>query len=85
MKDLFFFICFILIFLCSFSITSWSLITSESQIKWNYGKDGQLHNVTVTFAGHNSSAWQIFRDITHYGVWKVFGQVDPIGRCYFLR
>ncbi len=81
MRDLFFFICFILVFLCGFSITSWSLITSASQLQWNYGEDGKLVNVTVTVAGNNTWTWQILRDITQYGVWKVFGQVDPIGRC----
>jgi hypothetical protein len=82
MKDLFFFICFIVIFLCGFSITSWSLINAASQVKWIYSDDGQLLNVTVTLVGSNSSTWQMFRDITHYGVWKVFGQVDPIGKYY---
>jgi hypothetical protein len=80
MKDLFFFICFILIFLCAFSITSWSLITSASQVNWIYSDDGQLVNVTVTVLRNSSWTWHILRDITHYGVWKVFGQIDPIGR-----
>ena len=80
MKDLFFFICFILIFLCGFSITSWSLITSASQIKWIYNDNGQLLNATVIFNENNSWTWKILRDITHYGVWKIFGQVEPIGK-----
>ncbi len=83
MKDLFFFICFILIFLCGFSITSWSLITSASQIKWIYSDDGHLLNVTVTMDANSSWTWHLVREITHYGVWKVFGQVDPIGRYHF--
>ncbi|CAF0814171.1 unnamed protein product [Adineta steineri] len=78
MKDLFFFVCFILIFLCGFSITSWSLITSASQVHWIYSDDGQLVNVTVSMHRNNSWTWKLIRDITHYGVWKVFGQVDPI-------
>jgi hypothetical protein len=82
MKDLFFFVCFILIFLCGFSITSWSLITSASQVHWIYSDDGHLVNVTVALAGNNSWTWQLLRDIIHYGVWKVFGQVDPIGKYY---
>lgn len=82
MRDLFFFICFILVFLCGFSITSWSLITSASQLEWIYGDDGKLVNVTVTLAGNNSWTWQVLKDITQYGVWKVFGQIDPIGRYY---
>ena len=80
MKDLFFFICFILIFLCAFSITSWSLITSASQVNWVYSDDGQLVNVTMTLVRNSSWTWHILRDITQYGVWKIFGQIDPIGR-----
>ena len=84
MRDLFFFICFILVFLCAFSITSWSLITSASQIKWVYNNDGQLLNVTLTVDRRKSWTWKVLRDITHYGVWKVFGQVDPIGKQTFF-
>ncbi|CAF5169359.1 unnamed protein product, partial [Rotaria sp. Silwood1] len=36
MKDLFFFVCFILIFLLAFSIASWSLITTHDQVYWYY-------------------------------------------------
>ncbi|CAF1309475.1 unnamed protein product [Adineta steineri] len=78
MRDLFFFICFILVFLCGFSITSWSLITSASQINWIYDDDGQLLNVTVSVDRKSAWTWKLLRDIAHYGVWKVFGQVDPI-------
>jgi hypothetical protein len=49
-----------------------------------YGDDGKLVNVTVTIAGNNSWTWQMLRDITHYGVWKVFGQIDPIGITIFF-
>jgi len=84
MKDLLFFVFFILIFLCAFSITSWLLITSASKIQWAYSDDGQIRNATVTLVGNHSWTWQLLRDITHYSVWKVFGQVDRIGRCYFL-
>ncbi len=84
MKDLFFFVCFILIFLCAFSITSWSLLTSASKVNWDYGNDGQLVNVTMNTNGNSSWSWQLLRNITHYGVWKIFGQVDPIGKCFVL-
>ena len=80
MKDLLFFICFILIFLCAFSVTSWSLISSVSQVHWNYSDDGRLLNVTLTSSEHGVWTWKMLRDITNYGVWKVFGQVDPIGQ-----
>ncbi|CAF1465303.1 unnamed protein product, partial [Rotaria sordida] len=48
MKDLIFFICFILIFLFAFSIASWALITTNSQVYWHYSSDGSLSNVTVS-------------------------------------
>ena len=82
MKDLLFFVCFILIFLFGFSITSWSLITTTSQVGWIYDSQGQLQNVTVKHQGANGFTWKLLREITNYGVWKVFGQVDPIGRSY---
>ena len=85
MKDLFFFVCFILIFLCAFSITSWSLITSASQVKWIYNNDGKLSNVTAIERKNNSWSWKLLRNITHFGVWKVFAQVEPIGRYYFCK
>ncbi|CAF4854401.1 unnamed protein product [Rotaria sp. Silwood1] len=78
MKDLLFFVCFILIFLLAFSITSWSLITTDNQVFWYYGSDGSLTNVTVAGGGSGLWTWQLLRDVTNYGVWKVFGQVDPI-------
>jgi hypothetical protein len=34
---------------------------------------------------NSSWTWQLVREITHYGVWKVFGQVDPIGRYHFYH
>jgi hypothetical protein len=85
MKDLTFFLCFIFIFLCGFSVTSWSLINSASQVNWIYDDNGHLVNVTVTMAGNNTWTWQVLRDITHYGIWKVFGQVDPIGNYFFFQ
>ena len=80
MKDLVFIVCFILIFLFGFSITSWSLILTSSQLHWHYNDDGQLTNVTVVANETNGMSWTLLRDITNYGVWKVFGQVDIIGR-----
>ncbi|UJR27965.1 hypothetical protein I4U23_009223 [Adineta vaga] len=78
MRDLLFFICFILIFLLGFSIASWSLITTNDQVTWNYDNDGTLSNATVTNGGSGLWKWQLIRDVMNYGVWKVFGQVDPI-------
>ncbi|CAF1005183.1 unnamed protein product [Adineta steineri] len=78
MKDLLFFICFILIFLCGFSIASWSLINTKSQINWIYDDHGNLLNITVNTMEHKSWSWQLIKDIINHGIWKVFGQIDPI-------
>lgn len=80
MKDLFFFVCFILIFLLGFSITSWSLIMTSSQLTWHYNDQGRLLNVTVVANETHGITWKLLRDVTNYGVWKVFGQVDIVGR-----
>ncbi|CAF4937544.1 unnamed protein product, partial [Rotaria sp. Silwood1] len=73
MKDLLFFVCFILIFFLGYSISSWSLITTDNQVSWNYSSDG-----SVTGDGSGLWTWQLLRDVTNFGVWKIFGQVDPI-------
>ncbi|CAF1605995.1 unnamed protein product [Adineta ricciae] len=78
MKDLLFFICFILIFLCGFSIASWSLISTTEELDWNYDPNGNLMNVTINISGRNSLSWQLAKDIINYGIWKVFGQIDLI-------
>jgi hypothetical protein len=79
MKDLLFFVYFILIFLFGFSITSWSLISTPHQVKWNYNKDGDLINIIIVDTETHIN-WKLLRDITNYGVWKVFAQVDIIGK-----
>jgi hypothetical protein len=80
MKDLLFFVCFILIFLLGFSVASWSLITTTSQVTWNYNADGSLSSATVIDDGSGLWSWDLLRNVTDYGVWKIFGQVDPIGK-----
>ncbi|CAF1182602.1 unnamed protein product, partial [Didymodactylos carnosus] len=72
------FICFILIFLFSFSITSMSLLTTTSQVTWMYTDDGQLFNATVSVNGSGTETWnwQLLRDVITWGIWKVFGQID---------
>ncbi len=79
MKDLLFFVCFILIFLFGFSITSWALLTTSSQVHWSYNSKGELTNVTITDDSIHAWNWKLLRDVTNYGVWKVFGQVDLVG------
>ncbi|CAF4335866.1 unnamed protein product, partial [Didymodactylos carnosus] len=78
MKDMVFFVCFILIFLFGFSITSWSLITTTAQVNWTYTDDGKLYNTTVVNGGSGLWTWRYLRNVINYGIWKVFGQVDPI-------
>jgi hypothetical protein len=78
MKDLMFFVCFLLIFLLGFSIASWSLINTTNQVFWNYTDDGSSFNVTLENGGTGLWNWEIIRDVTNYGIWKIFGQIDPI-------
>ncbi|CAF1526665.1 unnamed protein product, partial [Adineta steineri] len=78
MRDLLFFICFIMIFLYGFAVASWSLIDTTNQVLWNYNNDGTLYNVSTANGGNDLWTWQTIRDVTNYGIWKVFGQVDPI-------
>lgn len=80
MKDLLFFVCFLWIFLCAFSITSWALISSASQVNWIYDDRGRLINVTRNYDDNQQRTGRIFRDLINHGVWKIFGQVDPIGK-----
>jgi hypothetical protein len=80
MKDLLFFVCFILIFLFGFSITSWALIMTSSQVTWVYNDKGNLINITVIDDDTRKISWKLLRDITNYGVWKVFGQVELVGK-----
>jgi len=84
MKDLLFFVCFILIFLFGFSITSWALLTTPLQVQWIYNTRGDLINITISDDHTDVWNWKLLRDITNYGVWKVFGQVDLVGIETFL-
>jgi len=85
MKDLLFFVYFIVIFLFGFSITSWSLITTSSQIEWIYNANGTLVNIIIAENNTNEISWKLLRDVTNYGVWKVFGQVDIIRKEKFFK
>ncbi|CAF1085147.1 unnamed protein product [Adineta steineri] len=77
MKDaVLIFVFFILILLFSFSVTSWSLLTTSNQVNWTYAGDGSLYNVTVMNGGSDLWTWQLLRDVSNWGIWKVFGQTD---------
>ncbi|CAM4953218.1 unnamed protein product [Rotaria socialis] len=76
MKDTFLiFVCFILVFLLAFSITSWSLLSTKNQITWLYSINGSLINFTIADENKVLSNWQLIRDVFNWGIWKVFGQV----------
>ncbi len=83
MKDLLFFVCFILIFLLGFSITSWALITTNDQVTWDNDANA-TQKYYVTGGGSGLWSWSLLRNVTNYGIWKIFGQVDPIGKRRFL-
>jgi hypothetical protein len=76
MKDLLFFVCFIFIFFVAFSTTSWSLLTTTSQMNWTYANDGSLYNVTLEEGGSGLWSWALLYDFTNYGIWPIFGQVN---------
>ena len=77
MKDLWFFICFILIFLIGYSITSYSLITTKQQVIWDDTSDNSPStNYTIAQNGSDLWNWTILRNVINWGMWKVYGQVD---------
>jgi hypothetical protein len=82
MLDLLFFVCFIFIFLLAFSTTSWSLLTTNDQVMWNYNDDGSFYNYTLENNGTGIWSWGLLYNVTNYGVWKIFGQVDPISKDF---
>lgn len=80
MKDLLFFVCFILIFLFGFSITSWSFIIAPNQLSWIYDSQGYLTDITFVNPSDERWSWRILYDVTNYGIWKIFGQVETVGK-----
>lgn len=78
MRDLFFFVCFIVIFLFAFSTASLALITTNDQVNWQYSMNDSLPNISVSQNGSGLWTWQIIRNVINHGVWKIFGQVEPI-------
>lgn len=79
MKDLLFFICFILIFLFGFSVTSWAFHIANTQTKWTYQPDGRLENVTFHASAKASSILTLVYEVTNFGIWKVFAAVESYG------
>lgn len=77
MKDLLFFVCFILIFLIGYSVSSYSLVTTEQQVIWNDTLDNS-QSTTYTLINNGSGLWNwtILRNVIDWGMWKVYGQVE---------
>ena len=71
MRDLVLFLFFILIFLCAYSITTYSLISTSSLVIWS----NDTHFFTVQDGG-NLTNLEIFRNIIEWGTWKIFGSTS---------
>ena len=56
---------------------------TSSQVTWVYNDNGNLINITVVDDDTRKISWKLLRDITNYGVWKVFGQVELVGKKGF--
>ena len=79
MKDLTFFVCFILIFLAGYSISSYALITTAAQVTWISNEDNSpSHTYNLTNDGTGLWDWNLFRNVIDWGMWKVYGQVELI-------
>ncbi|CAF0752632.1 unnamed protein product [Didymodactylos carnosus] len=73
MKDLLFFIFFILIFLFGYSITSYALITTKNQVHWNKTVNGGFY---LENEGTNLWRWSLLRNVLDWGMWKIYGEID---------
>ncbi|CAF1186544.1 unnamed protein product [Rotaria sp. Silwood1] len=84
MKDLLFFLYFILIFLVAYSVTSYALIVANYQISW---KDANNKPSSRQFQALNNGTglwnWEILRDIIDWGMWKIYGQIDLDASYHF--
>ena len=57
---------------------------TSSQVTWVYNDKGNLINITIVDDDTRKISWKLLRDITNYGVWKVFGQVELVGKKKIL-
>jgi hypothetical protein len=77
MKDLSFFIYFILLFLAGYSISSYALITTKEQVIWIPNDDNSPSRVyTLTRGGSGLWTWNLLRNVFDWGVWKIYGEVE---------
>jgi hypothetical protein len=81
MKDLLFFIYFILIFLVAYSITSYALIISKHQVSWE--NESSSREFKALNNGTGLWNWKILRDVLNWGLWKIFGQIDLDASYHF--
>jgi hypothetical protein len=82
MKDLISFLLFILIFLFAYSITTYSLISTSSFVKW-----WDANNYTTIQYGENITSTGVLRNIIEWGTFKIFGSTslstsDSVGMKY---
>ncbi|CAF1331869.1 unnamed protein product [Adineta ricciae] len=77
MKDLQFFVSFILIFLIGYAVTSYSLLTTKQQVIWD-STDGKSPSQTYQLAQNGTGLWNwtLVRNVIDWGMWKVYGQVS---------
>ena len=79
MKDLTFFLYFILIFLAGYSISSYALITTNDQVFWIHtDKNRPSRSYTLSNNGTGLWTWHLLRNVVDWGMWKVYGEIELI-------
>jgi len=73
MKDLILFLFFILIFLSAYTITTYSLISTDSIVNWS----NSTYFTTIQERG-NLTNIEIVRNMIEWGTWKIFGSTSLI-------
>jgi hypothetical protein len=77
MKDLVFFIYFVLIFLAGYSVTSYALILTEFQVFWRDSQNmSSSREFQVLRNGTGLWNWAILRDVIDWGMWKIYAQAE---------
>jgi hypothetical protein len=77
MKDLVFFIYFIIIFLAGYAVTSYALILTRFEVFW---RDSQNQTSSREFQVlyNGTGLWnsRILLDVINWGMWKIYAQAD---------
>ena len=77
MKDLVFFIYFIIIFLAGYSVTSYALMLTRFEVFWKDSPNQtSSREFQVLHNGTNLWSSQILLDVINWGMWKIYGQAD---------